>query len=296
MISISYYGNSMPPSGDEPMSHQPVWSKEWDKSPFGKGAIMDWKTGTVRTPLFEEEEEPKKKEPFIWPYWNVTAEMQENGEVELVVATGKVAWVKSWRPPSPANAIDTSSLLPEIEEKFCYETRIPDIEKSGTVFWHGLHENSEGFIVFVPTGETPPKDYDKRIGFWIALAEITIEEGGEESEDDSSKSPVDVDSVVEWEGYTEYPQYGLRIKQLHGKVIYLSLWQAQSAPAIIRANDGVEVHADIYENGLSQQLTSVGELYVPELVAYSLSYTALPVGAVVLAHRFHAIETGGSDE
>lgn len=57
MISVSYFGKSNTPSeGGSSQAKTPVWSKSWNRSPFNKGVNIDWKTGTIRTPLFEEEE------------------------------------------------------------------------------------------------------------------------------------------------------------------------------------------------------------------------------------------------
>ena len=57
MINVSYYGKDAPKTSPAAgQSKAPVWSKTWEKSPFNKGVVMDWKTGKLRTPLFEEEE------------------------------------------------------------------------------------------------------------------------------------------------------------------------------------------------------------------------------------------------
>jgi len=58
MINVSYFGKDAPKTSPAAgQSKAPVWSKTWEKSPFNKGVVMDWKTGKLRTPLFEEEEE-----------------------------------------------------------------------------------------------------------------------------------------------------------------------------------------------------------------------------------------------
>ena len=53
MISVSYFGTKSPPNGDALGESKPLWSKTWDRSPFDKGTIVDWKTGTIRSPLFD---------------------------------------------------------------------------------------------------------------------------------------------------------------------------------------------------------------------------------------------------
>ncbi len=162
MILVSYYGNSMPPSGDEPMPHQPVWSKEWDKSPFGKGAVMDWKTGTVRTPLFEEEEEePKKEEPFIWPFWNVTAEPQENGDIHLVVASGLVVW---------QSFSDEKKLVADVVD--CIGVDLGIQKKSGVIVWACTDRLTSGDILFIEGEVTPEEEWLA----WIPLASVIVDE------------------------------------------------------------------------------------------------------------------------
>ena len=62
MISVSYFGkDSAKTSPAAGQSKAPVWSNTWEKSPFNKGVVMDWKTGKLRTPLFEGDEEEEKK-------------------------------------------------------------------------------------------------------------------------------------------------------------------------------------------------------------------------------------------
>ena len=151
----------MPPSGGEPMPHQPVWSKEWDKSPFGKGAIMDWKTGTVRTPLFEEEEEVKKKEPFIWPYWNVTAEPQENGDIHLVVASGLVVWQRF---------SDEKKLVADVID--CIGVDLGIQKKSGVIVWACTDRLTSGDILFIEGEVTPEEEWLA----WIPLASVIVDE------------------------------------------------------------------------------------------------------------------------
>lgn len=56
MISVSYFGKSnTAPAGGPSQAKTPVWSKSWNRSPFNKGVNIDWKTGTIRTPLFDDE-------------------------------------------------------------------------------------------------------------------------------------------------------------------------------------------------------------------------------------------------
>ena len=61
MISVSYFGTKSPPNGDALGECKPLWSKTWDRSPFNKGTIVDWKTGTIRSPLFD----PDKPDTFF---------------------------------------------------------------------------------------------------------------------------------------------------------------------------------------------------------------------------------------
>lgn len=55
-IHVSYFGKQNPKTALKPIS-----SYTWDKPPFGQEPKIDWKTGKIRSALFEEE----KKEPPI---------------------------------------------------------------------------------------------------------------------------------------------------------------------------------------------------------------------------------------
>lgn len=52
------------------------WSKTWQQSPFEKGATIDWKTGTLRTLLYEEAEDEQQEDipaaEMTWPQWHVS--------------------------------------------------------------------------------------------------------------------------------------------------------------------------------------------------------------------------------
>lgn len=58
-IHVSYFGKQDPKTATAPIS-----SYQWDKPPFGQEAKIDWKTGKVRSALYQEE---KPVDPVVVP-------------------------------------------------------------------------------------------------------------------------------------------------------------------------------------------------------------------------------------
>lgn len=58
-IHVSYFGKQNPKTATKPIS-----SYTWDKPPFGQEATVDWKTGKVRSALYQEE---KPVDPVVVP-------------------------------------------------------------------------------------------------------------------------------------------------------------------------------------------------------------------------------------
>lgn len=164
MISVAYYSNKSKNGGN------PVWSKTWSKSPFDKGVVVDWKTGTVRSPLYDpDKSEGRPEVGFVWPQWNVTSEPQENGDIHVVVASGVVVWqsiVGEEEKQVVANAV------------LCDGIDLGVVKKSGHVVWVLKEPNESGEIKFIEGDPTPvlPVQEGSEPESWIPLASVVIDE------------------------------------------------------------------------------------------------------------------------
>ena len=161
MISVSYFGTKSPPNGDALGESKPLWSKTWDRSPFDKGTIVDWKTGTIRSPLFDPDTPDDQREPFVFPQWNVTAEPQENGDIHLVVASGLVVW---------QSFSDEKKLVADVID--CIGVDLGIQKKSGVIVWACTDSLTSGDILFIEGEVTPEEDWLA----WIPLASVVVDE------------------------------------------------------------------------------------------------------------------------
>lgn len=162
MISVSYFGTKSPPNGDALGESKPLWSKTWDRSPFDKGTIVDWKTGTIRSPLFDPDTpDDQSTEPFVFPQWNVTAEPQENGDIHLVVASGLVVW---------QSFSDEKKLVADVID--CIGVDLGIQKKSGVIVWACTDSLTSGNILFIEGEVTPEEEWLA----WIPLASVVVDE------------------------------------------------------------------------------------------------------------------------
>lgn len=162
MISVSYFGTISPPNGDALGESKPLWSKTWDRSPFDKGTIVDWKTGTIRSPLFDPDkpDDQREPDPFVFPQWNVTEEPQENGDIHLVVASGLVVWQSfSGEKKLVADVID------------CIGVDLGIQKKSGIIVWACTDRLTSGNILFIEGKVTPEEEWLA----WIPLASVIVD-------------------------------------------------------------------------------------------------------------------------
>ena len=161
-IHVSYFGKQNPKTATKPIS-----SYTWDKPPFGQEATVDWKTGKVRSALFQEEKEKiEKVVPFVFPQWNVTSEKQDNGDLHIVVAEGIVVWCQPSAEKERVSSVIT-----------CHGVDLGVHEKDGYVVWVAKEINTAGEIRFmegvaepvlnVPSGEDAES--------WVPLARVVMD-------------------------------------------------------------------------------------------------------------------------
>lgn len=159
MITVDYFGKN----GER---GNPVWSKTWDKSPFDKGVSVDWKTGTVRTPLYEPPEIPAEevKTPFAFPQWNVTEEPQENGDIHIIIDDGNVIWRYT-----DAEGIDHGEVFTCVGQDFGVK------EKTGTIVWVLKELYSAGTVEFIEGEVAPQEDWKDWLAY-VPLAVVIVDE------------------------------------------------------------------------------------------------------------------------
>lgn len=105
------------------------WSKEWKESPFKKGTVIDWRTGLLKTPLYDPESEKPveveyEKTVVHYPQWHTTVYALDEDH-KKIAQTGSDSVVTSEEPigsedESDAASAAVSGYLIEVEPGVVY--------------------------------------------------------------------------------------------------------------------------------------------------------------------------------
>lgn len=263
-IRVSYFGKQDPKTATAPVS-----SYQWDKPPFGEEAKIDWKTGKVRSALFQEE---KPVDNNYMPFM-------------LKFAGGGLS---VWLPHDKQDLVKRDGVSVQIPAEFVGVGGVNPKSEKG---W--LPVNLAGASMLVPfsvfvkitdaSGSPPAVTVEPEDMTWAIVAK---NRGETTFEDSDLLTPVLI-GVVDPVKHT--------IIQAHvGEVATYSngLLYSEVCPAVITGGSSASGYTvNLYANGIASASTGTATLFLPE--AACESSIDLPSGTAVLAHYITANVTGG---